>query len=226
MYSYEDVFSDKKRVLFVMAHPDDIDVFYGGTLARLIKDQKEAFVLIMTNGALGSKDKGVSPEELAKIRLEEQKEAFKIMGLPLQSFRISDHHDGEIEDSLEIIGEVAREIRRFRPDIVCTQNTNGFYLPSVKVGRHFINHRDHRNTGLATLDAIYPFSRDRSFFPEQIQEGLSPHSVLEVVVADRMNDNLRVDLTSVIEQKRKALLSHQSQFSRELVEEILSEMRE
>ena len=49
---------------------------------------------------------------------------------------------------------------------------------------------------------------------------------MEVVVADRMDNNSKVDLISVIEQKRKALLSHQSQFSRELVEEILSEMRE
>ena len=41
-----------------------------------------------------------------------------------------------------------------------------------------------------------------------------------------MNDNLKVDITQVIKPKRNSLLAHQSQFNREVVEEILSEMKE
>lgn len=40
MYSYEDIFKNKNQVLFMMVHSDDVDVFYGGILARLVQGGK------------------------------------------------------------------------------------------------------------------------------------------------------------------------------------------
>lgn len=221
MYSYEDIFKSKNKILFVVAHPDDIDVFYGGTLARLVKDGKEVFVLVMTNGAFGSKDREISVADLGALRMKEQAEALAVLGLVSDHLRFLNHRDGEVQDQMEIIAEVAGVIREFKPDIVCSHDPADFYLPSLEEGLSFINHRDHRYTGQAVLNAVYPFSRDRSFFPEQIQKGAELHTVYELVLSAGQPKNALFDITAVIEQKREALLCHQSQFDAKVVEEIL-----
>ncbi|MBU0570229.1 PIG-L family deacetylase [Patescibacteria group bacterium] len=225
MYSYEDIFTKKKRVLFVVAHPDDVDVFFGGTLARLKNDGKEAFVLIITNGGMGSGDRKISVSELAKNRKQEQTNALKNLGLSNDHFTSLNYLDGEVEDSMKLIGEISEVIRKFRPEIVCTHEPHGYYFTrkslDKKLKGSFINHRDHRNTGLATLDAVYPFSRDRSFFKNQLKNGLEPHSVFEIFLTENLDVNTRIDITDVIESKKKALLCHKSQFSEKIVEEII-----
>ena len=60
MYSYQDIFIDKEKILYVTAHPDDVDVFFGGTLCKLNQDKKETFVLVVTNGGRGSKNVDIS----------------------------------------------------------------------------------------------------------------------------------------------------------------------
>ncbi len=70
-----------------------------------------------------------------------------------------------------------------------------------------VNHRDHRHTALVTTDAVYPYSRDRAFFPEQLTSGLEPHSVTELLLADSYEHPLRLyfDVTDQVEKKRRAL---------------------
>jgi len=39
--SYEKIFTDKNKILVVFAHPDDLELYCGGTVARLIADRKK-----------------------------------------------------------------------------------------------------------------------------------------------------------------------------------------
>ena len=77
----------------------------------------------------------------------------------------------------------------------------------------FINHNDHRTTGLATVDAVYPTARDRMNFPEQLEDGLEPHRVRELYLFGANDPTFDVDISTVVETKIAALLAHESQFS-------------
>lgn len=226
MYSYKDIFSNKKKVLFVTAHPDDIDVFFGGILCRLNKDKKKTFVLVVTSGGRGSQDKKISEMKLAELRKEEQIKSLRYLGLNQKDFFSLEYLDGQVENSMRLIGKISRVIRRFKPEIVCTHEPHGFYHSLPNSGKHYVNHRDHRNTGLSVLDAVYPFSRDLSFFRDHQKQGMSPHKVFEILFTGAFQVNTKINVTEVVGKKRAALLSHKSQFDKKKVEEILEGFKE
>jgi LmbE family N-acetylglucosaminyl deacetylase len=92
----------------------------------------------------------------------------------------------------------------------------------VIIANSFINHADHRTTGLATVDAVYPTARDRLNFPEQLEEGLEVHKVRELYLWGANEPTFDADITAVVETKVAALLAHTSQFdpSDEFIQQI------
>lgn len=224
-YSYDNVFSDKEVILFVTAHPDDLDVNWGGLVALLTQDQKEVHHLLVTNGARGSRENSVSEEKLAETRKNEQLNALNVLGVPNSNFYCLNYKDGEVENSLSLIGQISGYIRKLKPQIVCTHEPDGFYF-KISHGGHFVSHRDHRNTGSSVLDAVYPFSRDRSFFPEQFDTVDTTHELYDVFLTGDKEVNTKINVSDVIEQKKKALLSHKTQFSEQQVTEIIKMFRE
>lgn len=223
MLGYKDIFTGKERVLFVMAHPDDVDVFFGGTLARLTADSKEAFVLVVTNGARGSKENNISEADLGSIRENEQIAALNQLGLEKDSFMTLGYLDGEVENDMGLIGDISAAIRKYKPDMVCTHEPHGFYYTRRigKMSRQHVNHRDHRNVGSSTADAVYPFSRDRSFFKDQLSEKVGPYKVHEMLFTFDDSFNTKIDITEVADKKKKALLSHKTQFDRQTIDQIM-----
>jgi LmbE family N-acetylglucosaminyl deacetylase len=223
MFTYQNIFKDKTKVLFVTAHPDDVDVFFGGLIGLLNKDHKDCFVLVTTNGARGSKNNVISEAELAGIRLNEEKSALSFLKQNPSKVISLNYLDGEIDNNFELIGRISGVIRKFQPDIVCTHEPNSLYFTFHNSEFAYINHRDHRTTGSATLDAVYPFCRDKSFFPEQ---NLESWEVKSVLLTGEANVNTKINITSVIDQKRRALLAHKSQFTPEIIEGIISRGRQ
>lgn len=221
MYSYADVFANKQRIMFFGAHPDDIDVFYGGLIARLRSDGKDVHCVVVTTGARGSKDNDISLEELAKVRQKEETEAFSHLGVTKDNITFLGFMDGEIGDDKDVIEKIVRAMRSFQPEVVCTHNPKDLFYSFQGGSMLYVNHRDHRQVGQHVIDAVYPMSRDVSFFPEQIKEGLKACEVKHIVLTGEGEVNLTVDTYDYIDKKRKALLSHKSQFSEELVSDIL-----
>ena len=82
----------------------------------------------------------------------------------------------------------------------------------------FINHSDHRATGLTACDAVYPAARDRLNFPEQIAAGLTTHKVSELYIWGSEKANFDVDITAIIDTKVEALRAHRTQFGAEFLE--------
>src|SRR5674476_115869 len=122
MDSYSQIFSGKATVMVIMAHPDDLEVFCGGTVARLIADGKKVVSIKLTAGNRGSKDNSISIGDLAKQRLKEDATAMAVFGIaPEDSVNLM-INDGEVENSLDIIGKVAYQIRKFQPDLIITTN--------------------------------------------------------------------------------------------------------
>lgn len=53
--SFNKIFGNKKRILVIMPHPDDTELYCGATVARLIQSGKRVRVVKMTYGDKGSR---------------------------------------------------------------------------------------------------------------------------------------------------------------------------
>ncbi len=192
------------RALAVYAHPDDPEVSAGGTLARWAAEGAEVWVLVTTKGDKGTSDPAVDPEELAARRLTETARSVEVLGLA--GSRHLDHGDGDLEDDRALRAEICRVVRELRPDaVLCPDPTAVFF------GDGYFNHRDHRVTGLATLDAIAPAAGLPHYFAEQIAEGLAPHLVRDVYLSGTLEPNCWIDISDHIERKIDAIFCHESQ---------------
>jgi len=201
-----EAFPVPKRVMVVAAHPDDAEFGCGGTIAKWVHQGTEAFFLIATNGDKGDDEAKTTPEELAAIRAREARAAADALGV--KELVILPRHDGELIYSIELRGDVVRYIRQWKPDLVITHD------PRVHIGSMGgINHADHRAIGEATVDAVYPFARGRHQYPEQIAEGLEPHTVLDMLLWGANGPNYWEDVSEFVDCKIEALRQHKSQFS-------------
>jgi LmbE family N-acetylglucosaminyl deacetylase len=190
------------RVMVITAHPDDSEFGAGGTVGKFVREGREVAYCIVTNGNKGSSDRAMTPERLASIRADEQRNAARVLGVERVSFL--GYPDGEVEDTRELRRDVSREIRRFRPDLVVCQNPNRTYNLGA-------SHRDHRTVGGVVLDCVYPLARDHMAFPELLPE-FEPHKVREVYVMQWNEPHVVSDISEVIDLKLKALACHASQF--------------
>ena len=194
--------SDKiERVMVVTAHPDDSEFGAGGIVAKLAKQGCDVTYVIVTNGDKGSGDRTMTPERLAKIREEEQRNAARALGVERVEFL--GYPDGELEDTRDLRRDVTRQIRRWRPDLLIAQNPRRTY-------NLYASHRDHRITAGVALDCVYPLARDHMSFPELMPE-LEPHKVREIYLMQWENPHLVVDISDTIDLKLKALACHASQ---------------
>ncbi len=227
--SFEKIFGNKERVLVVMAHPDDNEIICGGIVARLIDEGKKVRLVVMTNGGKGFQDRtDVTEEQFGKMRIAEQIAAGIELGLPKEENFNLEIPDGTVENTLANIERVVFHIRQFKPDLIITQNPFD-PINTFSEDVHWVNHRDHRGTASIVLDAAYPYSRDRGFFPEHFTKfNLTPHTVNELMFSDAYAypDVLYFDITKYFERKRSALLQHKNAFDADTVEnEFLAESK-
>ena len=171
-----------KRVMVIVAHPDDAEFFCGGTVALWSSAGAEVSYLILTNGNKGSDDPEMTPEKLATIRQKEQRAAADVLGVKNVIF--FDEPDGELVSTLDLRKRVVAEIRRYRPDIVVGPDPSRFFFADS-----YINHADHRAAGLVTIDAVFPAARNRMYHPELLEAGLEPHTVTEVYLGGTEHPN-------------------------------------
>lgn len=201
----------KKTILAVGAHPDDMDFGASGTIAKFITEGYDAYYVLCTDGSRGADDPEMTHEKLAATRKREQLAAGKILGLTDIFFL--DHPDTQLVVDMQLKEELVRIIKQVRPQIVITMDPTFYYSIEPMWGdAHFINHSDHRAAGLATMDAVFPLSRDRLTFPQHEKDGLHPHVVEELWFTNSIEKRHLVDITSTFEKKLRALECHTSQF--------------
>ena len=192
------------KVMVILAHPDDPEFFCGATVAKWAREGKHVRYCMLTCGEKGSDEPGMTHEQLCAIRHEEQANAARVLGVT--DLVWLDFPDGELVPTLEARLRVAREIRRFKPDIVVTCDP-----AQIITFRGTINHPDHRAAGQIALDAIMPGAGNRMYFTELLAEGLEPHQVKEVYIAGAEHGDTTIDVSDTFELKLKALREHKSQ---------------
>ena len=191
-----------ERAMLVIPHPDDGESGCAGTVAKWVAEGCHVLYVVATNGDKGSSDPEMTSERLAAIRDEEQRNAARVLGVEEVVFL--GYGDGELEDTREFRGQVVRQIRRWRPDVL-------FAMDPLRTEGH--THRDHRISGLVAMDACFPYARDLLHYPEHIDEGLETYKVGAVLLWGSENPDTVVDIASTVERKMEALASHASQLS-------------
>jgi LmbE family N-acetylglucosaminyl deacetylase len=188
-----------KRALCIAAHPDDAEFFCAGTLMVLARAGAEVDLVLVTSGDKGAREPDIDGPALAALREGEQLAAAARLGLSHVEFLR--HPDSGLVESLELRGELVREIRRSRPDLLLTFDPTPAYR----------QHPDHRVVGRLALDAAWPCARDRLTYPE----AGAPHETAEAWLfgSSAGQVDLTVDVSEVLEEKIGARLEHRSQTS-------------
>ena len=192
-----------KKIMVILAHPDDPEFFLGGTIAAWSEQGHEVSYLLLTKGQRGVSPEYPDPALLGDVRVREQQNAAAILGVSKVDYL--DYQDGYLVPDIEARKKVAREIRRTRPNIVAT------FDPMLIYQRGRINHPDHRAAGQITLDAIFPAVENPAFFPELLDEGFAPHRIEELWLSSPVEANFEMDVTQKWHLRLKALLEHVSQ---------------
>lgn len=192
------------RVLVVMAHPDDPEFTSAGTIARWTDAGAVTVYVIVTDGSKGSNDRTMTADRLASVRQREQRAAAAQLGVGEIAFL--GHPDGEIVPDIPLRHAIARQVRRYRPDVVITHDPSTYYFDA------YINHPDHRAAGQAALEAVFPTARDWLNAPHLLaDEGLEPHAVSEVWLAGSREPDTWIDIGPTFDRKLAALREHVSQ---------------
>ncbi len=163
----------RPRLMGIWAHPDDEAFGTAGTMARAVSSGHAVAVVCATRGEQGQiADPALAtPENLGQVREQELRSACGAVGVTDVNFL--DYRDGHLPeaDTIEAIGRIVRQIRRFKPDVVITFAANGGY-----------GHIDHMAIHRLTLAAI-PAAANPTFFADQVSEGLQAHRVRKLYFA-------------------------------------------
>ena len=209
-----------QRVLVVTPHPDDAEIWCGGSLARWIGQGAEVVYVVCTDGGKGTEHSGIAAAELAATRAAEQAAAAQLLGV--KEIVTLGYPDGELEDTGAFRKQLVREIRRVRPDVVMVTE------PYV---RSMVWHRDHRIAGQVALDAVFPYARDHLHFGELwSEEGLEPHKTGTILFWGAERPDTFIDIGETMEVKLAAVQAHQSQVAdhprREVVDYVYQRARD
>ncbi len=143
MAGLEPVPEDWTRALAVVAHPDDLEYGTASAIARWTAQGKEVTYVMVTDGEAGID--GMAPDEAGPLRRDEERRSAAEVGVRTVEFL--GHPDGLVQADLSLRADLAAVIRRHRPDVLVGINFRESF------GGPGWNHVDHRNVGVALLDA-------------------------------------------------------------------------
>lgn len=192
------------RLLAISAHPDDTDFGLGGTVARFARAGTEVTYCVITDGDAGGFDPSVPRSEIPRIRRSEQQAAARVLGV--RDVVFLGYRDGELTVTHGLRRDLARVIRKVRPDVAVVQT------PVRNLDRMYASHPDHLAAGEAALQAIYPDARNPFAHPSLLaDEGLTEWVVPQTWVVGYPEPNHFVDITDMLPTKIAALRAHESQ---------------
>lgn len=187
-------------VLAVYAHPDDMEVAAGGTVARWARAGAVIHVCICADGDKGSAGLEDDPAALVSRRRDETAAAGRLLG-------VAEHHwlgylDGELDDGPQLRGRLVELIRTLRPAAVLAPDPTAVFF-----GQTYVNHRDHRACGWAAIDAVTPAAANPNYFRGRGDA----HRVSELYLSGTLEPDVWIDVSSSIDAKAAAIACHVSQ---------------
>jgi bacillithiol biosynthesis deacetylase BshB1 len=173
--------------LAIGAHPDDVEIGCGGTMAKLARKGYKTAILTTTSAELSSRGD-------SNTRAQEFAEAAKILGV--RCHKMLDIPDGHVRATQENKLKIVREIRELRPRVVFTH--------------HWVaRHPDHQHTSALVQEAVFLAGLAKI---DTGQEPWRPYKIIYFANRYEFQPSFVVDISATFEAKMQAIRAYHSQF--------------
>lgn len=182
----------KLDILGITAHPDDVELSFGGTLLVHKDLGFKTGILDLTKGELGTRG---TPE----IRAQEAEKAAEILGLTTrENIGLP---DGFFENNKENQLRVVEQIRRFKPRIIIANSI-------------YDRHPDHTRASQLVENAFFiaGLKAVKTSWDGVEQEAFRPEKLYFSIQSTAHEPDLIMDISSVIQKRRDAINAFASQF--------------
>ncbi|MDP2452705.1 MULTISPECIES: bacillithiol biosynthesis deacetylase BshB1 [unclassified Kaistella] len=182
----------KVDILAIGAHPDDVELGCGGTLAKLISEGKTVTVVDLTQGELGTRGTNLT-------RAEEAANASKILGF---SDRVNlKMKDGFLQNSEEYQMQIVRVIRKYQPEIVFANSIDD-------------RHPDHAKASKLISDACFlsGLVKIETTLDNENQKAWRPKQIFNYIQWKNVTPHFVVDVSDFMSKKIEACLAYKTQF--------------
>jgi bacillithiol biosynthesis deacetylase BshB1 len=177
-------------ILAIGAHPDDIELCCGGTLAKLVKAGKKAGIIDLTEGELGTRGSRTQ-------RVREASAAATILGCVRENLRIP---DGSIEVNRPNVRKMITMIRKYRPRMILIPHWHERHPDHVNA--HHLCKEAWFYAGLRKIPTTLNGKR---------QEPWRPDNYVHFMQWYEFTPSFIVDISAVYETRLKAIKAHRSQ---------------
>lgn len=182
----------KLNLLFIVAHPDDVELGAAGTILKHKREGKTVGIIDLTRGELGTRG---TPD----TRKQEAADASKILGLDVrENLEI---RDGFFKNDEEHQLKVIAAIRKYQPEIVVT---NAYHD----------RHPDHGRACDLVTDSCFLAGLGK-IETEENGVGQKPHRprlLLHLIQDTYIKPDIVIDISEFMDQKLEAIRAYKTQF--------------
>lgn len=182
----------KVDILAIGAHPDDVELGCGGTIAKLISEGKKIAVIDLTEGELGTRGTN-------ETRALESAEASKILGISArENLKMK---DGFLENSEEYQLRIVKMIRKYQPEIILCNTIED-------------RHPDHAKAAKLVSDAAFlsGLVKIETELEGKSQVQWRPKHVFHYIQWKHIEPDFVVDISKFLDKKIEACLAYKTQF--------------
>ena len=182
----------KVDILAIGAHPDDVELGCGGTLAKLILEGKKAAIVDLTQGELGTRGTNIT-------RAQEAASASEILGISArENLKMK---DGFILNSEEYQIQIVKMIRKYQPEIVLANAVDD-------------RHPDHAKAAKLVSDACFlsGLVKIETELDGENQKQWRPKQVFHYIQWKHITPDFVIDISDFMEKKIEACLAYKTQF--------------
>ena len=182
----------KVDILAIGAHPDDVELGCGGTLAKLILEGKKAAIVDLTQGELGTRGTNIT-------RAQEAASASEILGISArENLKMK---DGFILNSEEYQMQIVKMIRKYQPEIVLANAVDD-------------RHPDHAKAAKLVSDACFlsGLVKIETELDGENQKQWRPKQVFHYIQWKHITPDFVIDISDFMDKKIEACLAYKTQF--------------
>lgn len=182
----------KVDVLAIGAHPDDVELGCGGTIAKLISEGKKVAIIDLTEGELGTRGTN-------ETRAIEAKNAADILGISArENLKMK---DGFLVNSEEYQLRIIKAIRTYQPEIVFCNAVDD-------------RHPDHAKAAKLASDACFLSGLIKIETEEsgKKQEKWRPKQVFHYIQWKNLEPDFVIDISGFLDKKIESCLAYKTQF--------------
>lgn len=182
----------KVDILAIGAHPDDVELGCGGTIAKMISEGKTVAIIDLTKGELGTRGTD-------ETRKEEAADAAKILGISARENL--EMKDGFLQNSEEYQMRIVKMIRKYQPEIVLANATDD-------------RHPDHAKAAKLVSDACFlsGLKKIETALDGKNQEFWRPKHVFHFIQWKEIEPDFVIDISDFMEKKIEACMAYKTQF--------------